>query len=351
MAHTASAIHPAPRTDWKENTPEGEDARLEALALQMLEHQRKSAEAGRIHRGLHAKSSAGVEARFDVLPDLPEYARVGLFAAKASFPAYVRFSNGSSKRRDDRRADIRGIGIKLCGVPGRKIIAGLEAATTQDFLLIRSRSTSFQNADEFVWFVRAASRPALLLPRALMRFGVGKTLRLLSGIRASLAQAKGAVATSHYFSALPIAFGPYAVRYALEPHAPPEPGAALGRSRDPLGEELATRLAAGEVVYDFRVQFFTDERRTPIEDSSRDWKDEDAPFVTVARLTLPRQDLGSPRGRRLAQYIETLSFDPWHATAELRPLGQMMRARKAAYRLSTKERGAAPEPNGSALIE
>ena len=58
------------------------------------------------------------------------------------------------------------------------------------------------------------------------------------------------------------------------------------------------------------------------------------------------QDLGSPRGRRIAERIETLSFDPWHAAEDFRPLGQMMRARNVAYRLSTQERGAAPEPDG-----
>jgi hypothetical protein len=51
----------------------------------------------------------------------------------------------------------------------------------------------------------------------------------------------------------------------------------------------------------------------------------------------------------VAQLIESFSFDPWHALEEFRPLGNMMRARNAAYRLSTIERKAAPEPDGSEL--
>ena len=67
----------------------------------------------------------------------------------------------------------------------------------------------------------------------------------------------------------------------------------------------------------------------------------------MGRLTIPRQDLRLPRNRRVADFVETLSFDPWHAPEEFRPLGNMMRARNVAYRLSTQERGVAPEPDGT----
>jgi hypothetical protein len=105
------------------------------------------------------------------------------------------------------------------------------------------------------------------------------------------------------------------------------------------------------VVYDFRVQFYCDEARTPIEDGSREWKEADAPFTTLARLSLVKQQMNSPRGRRLAEMIEGLSFDPWHTTEEFRPLGNLMRARNHAYRLSTQHRGAASEPDGSESLD
>ena len=47
-----------------------------------------------------------------------------------------------------------------------------------------------------------------------------------------------------------------------------------------------------------------------------------------------------------------MSFDPWHAPEDYRPLGNMMRARNPAYRLSTIERqAAAPEPNGTESLQ
>ena len=152
------------------------------------------------------------------------------------------------------------------------------------------------------------------------------------------------LATTRYFSASPIRFGDYAVHYALTPHARPDAGAKAGTSADYLADELAARLRGGPVVYDFQVQFFVDEAKTPIEDASVEWKEADAPFVTVARLTLPRQDVASDAGRRLAVQVEGFSFDPWHAVEELRPLGNIMRARNVAYRVSTGERRAAAEP-------
>jgi Catalase len=339
--------HMPPGTDWKETIPDGEAAQLEAFAEELRALQKKRARGGPAARALHAKGQAGVEAEFEVLADLPEHARVGLFATPGKHRAYVRFSNGMGIRQSDRRPDVRGIAIKVLGVPGRKIIPGLEDATTQDFLLIGQAATPFRDAAEFVWFVRAAASPALFLPRILVRHGPIGGVRLLRRLLAGIATPVTSVATLRYYSALPIRFGAYAVHYALGPRASEEPGAKPGKTPGYLTEELAARLARGPVAYDFRVQFFVDDARTPIEDASREWKEADAPFVTVARLTLPRQDLGSARGRRIAEYVEKLAFDPWHAPADFHPLGNMMRARNHAYRLSTMERGAAPEPDGS----
>ena len=336
-----------PSTEWKEMIPAGEAERFERLAEQIHELQRKHARGGRASRGLHAKSQAGVEAELTVLPDLPAHARVGLFAAPGTLRAYVRFSNGSGVPRPDRKPDVRGIAIKVLGVPGKKLIPGLADATTQDFLLILNPNTGFVDGEEFVWFVSAAENQALLLPRAMSRFGPLGALAFIARLLRGLSAPVSSLATNRYYSALPSQFGPYAAHWALVPRAQAAEEARRGSSPDYLAEELASRLESGPVEYDFCVQFYRDEEHTPIEDGSRGWTLDDAPLVTLARLTLPQQSMRSPRGRRVAEFVERLSFDPWHATADFRPLGNMMRLRKLAYRLSTKERGAASEPDGS----
>jgi hypothetical protein len=322
-----------PSRDWKEVIPEGEAAHLEELAAVVQKLQQPP------QRALHAKGTAGAEGEFTV-GEVPEDARIGIFAKPGTYKAYVRFSNGASRRQKDQVGDVRGVAVKLIGVPGKKLIPGLENAPTQDFLLIKSSTQPFKNADEFVWLLGAAKSPALLPFKLIGRFGL-RAFSILGRLARSLGMPSSLASTS-FFSALPIRWGDFAVRYSLVPTSAAD--GAGGKSPDHLGEELTTRLAGGPLVWDFRLQFFVDEQKTPIEDASREW---DSPWVTVGRLTLPKQELSSPRGKKLAEFIERLSFDPWHAPEEFRPLGNMMRARNAAYRLSTQARQAAPEPDGT----
>jgi hypothetical protein len=233
-------------------------------------------------------------------------------------------------------------------VPGTKIIPGMEDATTQDFLLIQSATTPFRDANEFVALVVAASGAKLLiLPRFGAVVGFGRALGIVRKLRAGTSAAFLSFAGQRFFSALPIRFGPYAAKYAMLPvgDVPPADPAAQ-RS---LADELSARLAQAPLAWDLAVQLFVAEAATPIEDGSVEWKESDSPWIPVARLELPVQDTGSPAGRKLSARAETLSFDPWHALEEHRPVGQMMRARSAAYRLSTMERGAAPEPSETTI--
>jgi hypothetical protein len=93
--------------------------------------------------------------------------------------------------------------------------------------------------------------------------------------------------------------------------------------------------------WELQVQFFTNEQATPLEDSTVEWT---GPWTPVARLTLPQQAINSEKGKAFSTWAEPLSFDPWHAQEEFKPLGSMMRARNAAYRVSTQARKASPEP-------
>ncbi|HYV47965.1 MAG TPA: catalase family protein [Myxococcaceae bacterium] len=332
---------------WQERIPEGEAARLEVLASQLNAIQKRRAQKnGGVTRALHAKG-LGVTAELTVLPDIDPRARAGIFAAPGTFRAYLRYSNGSGLRQHDKVGDVRGLAIKLLGVPGKKIIPALENAPTQDFLLVQSPTTPFRNAEEFMAFVRAAESPATLLPKVLFHFGPLSGLRLIRKLVAGVSRPVPSVATARYYSAAPIRWGDQAVHLALTPHAASPAEARTPEGHDGIGEEMTARLAAGPVTYDFQLQFFKDEASTPIEDASVEWKEADAPFVTVARLTIPKQDMRSPRGQKIAAFVETLSFDPWHAPVEFRPLGNIMRARNAAYRMSTHERKAVPEPDGS----
>ena len=179
--------------------------------------------------------------------------------------------------------------------------------------------------------------PLGLLPYLLKRYGFGGGLRMLKKFAATFGKPFRGFAVEAFFSAAPIACGPYAVRVRLQPAdagLPPIQGTAWA-------QDIADRLRRGPLGYQLQLQFFVDEASTPIEDASVDWPESVAPYLTVARLTLPQQDVDSAAGLALAERIEATVFDPWAALAEHRPLGDVMRARRVVYFESQKQRGAA----------
>jgi len=329
-----------PSKDWREVRSGDEDARFERYAAQLSQLQTESAAGRSPGRALHHKGHGGFEATLEVLGDLPEHARQGLFARPGRYDAVVRFSNGASRRQKDDAGDVRGIAVKVLGVEGAKVLG---TARTQDLLAILSPVTPFRTADEFVAMVWAARSPALALPRVLGALGL-RGLGILRKLLAGIGQPVTSLSTRRFYSALPIQCGPYAVRFALTPVAAPDGAVTAGPDR--LRGDLETKLRAGPVEYALELQFFVDEASTPIEDASVDWPEGVSPYVRVGKLVLPKQDAGSERGRSLASRVESLSFDPWHALVEHKPLGNMMRARKHAYLASTKGRSAVGEPDG-----
>jgi hypothetical protein len=327
-----------PSTAWKEVVAENEATLFESLATQLRDlQQARGASAGGLRRALHAKPNVVTHATFEVLSGLPAHAAVGLFATPKTYQAVVRFSNGTGGVQPDRRPDVRGVAVKVLGVGGIKLIPGMEQAPTQDFLAILTPAVPFHTPEEFVWVVVNSASPLSFLPKALVRLGPGRALKVLGALQKNLGKPVPSLAINRYFSALPIRFGDYAAKYSFVPMG----ATASGETPDDLGAELAGRVAKGPLTWELQVQFFTDERTTPIEDPTVDWP---TPYTPVARLTVAKQDVQSERGQKLASWAEHLSFDPWHAQQEFRPIGAMMRSRSAAYRVSTQARSVAPEP-------
>jgi hypothetical protein len=290
---------------------------------------------------LHNKRVGGFEARLEILGNLPEPARHGLFAEPKVYDALVRYSNGSSVPQDDAKGDIRGMAVKVLGVDGAKVLG---TARTQDFLGILQSTTPFRTADEFVGVIYASRNALLALPRMLGSVGL-RTFSILPKLIKAVNQPVTSLATRCFYSALPIQCGPYAARFAFVPTgAPDSDGASAGPNR--LTDDFTARLRKGPIEFAMDLQFFVDEPRTPIENGSVDWPVDIAPYVRVAKLVIPQQDVASERGQSLAARIQNLSFDPWHALVEHRPLGGMMRARKATYFASAKGRAAEGEPDG-----
>ena len=95
-----------------------------------------------------------------------------------------------------------------------------------------------------------------------------------------------------------------------------------------LGHALKERLSTAEASFEFCLQFQTDAEKMPIEDASVEWKEDDSPYVPVARIVIARQDIN------LAETVsrcEAVAFNPWFSLVEHQPLGNMNRARRRIY--------------------
>lgn len=325
---------------WQERIAPDEEARFEAIGRELAAMEAQRA-GGTPDRVLHKKANAGALAFLEVGDDVPAALRVSLFGSPGRYPAFVRFSNGAFHRQSDKAPDIRGIALKVMGVPGRKLIPGLEDAQTQDFSLIQSPSVPFASPEEFVTVVRAMrGSKAMALPRLIGGLGFGRTFGLLAKL-AKLPQPKS-LPRARFFSAAAYKLGAQAVRFGLEPLDPPAD--ATAGTPDGHGDLVTRILRERPLRWRLSAQLYVDESVTPIEDSTVGWPEDKAPFVPLATLVLPRQDLTGARGQALRARIEQLSFDPWHATEDLRPLGGVNRARKHAYKYSSIQRAAAAEP-------
>ena len=67
---------------------------------------------------------------------------------------------------------------------------------------------------------------------------------------------------------------------------------------------------------------------TDVEDSRIEWKETQAPFFKVATIRIPQQTFDTPQQNA---FCENLSFSPWHALPEHKPLGVTNRLRKVIY--------------------
>lgn len=188
-------------------------------------------------------------------------------------------------------------------------------------------------------------------PQALKQV-VSTTARLAEnvletvGLESAMLKDFGHVATNPlgetYATQVAIRWGDYFGKVALVPvspnlvelHGKHLPHASEWNAlRDEFSRFFKEELKA---VWELRVQLCTDLEKMPVEDATVEWDETESPYLTVATVTARAQEVYSDQRRVFVD--ELLSFNPWHALAAHRPLGNVMRARFKAYAMSTKFR-------------
>ncbi|WDZ97385.1 catalase family protein [Herbaspirillum sp. WKF16] len=300
-------------------------------------------------RAVHAKSHGLLRGVIEVLPDLPATHAQGICARPGTRPALLRLSTTPGDMLSDKVSTPRGMALKMVGVEGERL-AGSEGDVTQDFVLVDSPAFSAPSARKFLANLKllaATTDKAPELKKALSALLRGAEHMLESaGKESATLVALGGHPETHplgetYFSQAPILWGPYMAKVAVAPVSPALQALAgspvdLKDNPDGLRDAVRDFFAAGGAEWELCVQLCTDLERMPIEDATVPWPEELSPYLPVARIRVPAQVAWS--GPRSYAVDDGMSFSPWHGLAAHRPIGSIMRVRKAAYEMSARFR-------------
>jgi hypothetical protein len=284
---------------------------------------------GTTYRFPNTKTHAAVRAEFTVDPDLPEEFRIGVFREPRSYPAWIRFSSTLPIPNPDKVNDLRGIGLKLIGVDGPKLLPSDENGSTHDFLFLTPQTFLTRTPEQFYEFACTGAlkqRKSLAEFWKILLFGLRNPAVITNLLRSQIQIAS--LLEVLWYSSTPYLFGSRAVKYSLKPWLPPSSKIPGNPTNNYLREGLARQLRETSAGFDFRIQFQLDPYKQPIEDALVPWKEEDSPWHKIATVVLPKQEIDSPE-----QLIfgENLSINPWRCLAEHRPLGGVNRVRRRIY--------------------
>lgn len=326
----------------EELIPNGEAAMTQDIiqtAVRIVDQHREST---RYLRDAHAKAHGCVKAEVQVLPNLTDELRQGVFSEPGkTWQATMRLSNGNAYPQFDSIRDARGMAIKLLDVPGKQLLADQQSRGEQDFVMFSHPNFFVSDVAEYRQNVGAQADG-----KKLMAFFPGwdpRTwqVRHLFIALATLSPAPESPTQTTYFSVSPYKFGNANAKFRVTPDPDSCPAYTLPAQnqklpnflRNALNQQLSTdRVPACFVL---QIQRQDADQYMPIEDTSIEWKEKEAPFETVARIKLPAQDFDTPA---LNVQCDNQSFNPWFGLEAHRPIGGINRLRKAVYEAASDYR-------------
>ncbi len=261
--------------------------------------------------------------------NIPAQFAKGMFIPDRSYQAWIRFSNASNDASNaDIKKDARGIAIKILGVSGQKILESEKQATTQDFIMINHPVFFANDAKRYLSFMNDVNSHNMVrklhIPFAL---GFKGTMNALGARNSQIANPLYA----RYWSMVPYQLGlgndRQAVKYSVRACSMQPNNLPKNPSHDFLREALKKTLQSTDACMEFLIQPRTSNQML-VEDSMTEWDEKAAPFYQVATIHIPKQNFDTPEQNK---FCENLSFTPWHALSEHRPLGAVNRMRKVIY--------------------
>jgi hypothetical protein len=337
--------------------------------------------AGVRKRVFHAKTHACLLGALTLRPDRPAAVRRGILAdgGKERYNVLARFSNGVGTVDHDLKPDVRGIALKIFGVPQSSAAAAPAATQCVDWLMTNSTNAFGRDQEEFVLFMEANAGSPLKLPVFLAQH-----LEVAALLLKAAARVIPSLATERYWSGHPYLLGnDIAMKFNVAPLADADASTGIADDRaeagrvdslvqgavqgagtieerlkrwfavhtpdaspllaDYLRRDLVHRLGQAPLRFTLSVQLEKSADTTPIENTLVEWKEADSPSIPVADLELVRESTAVDN--------ESLRFSPAQFIGAHRPLGNLARGRLFTYTASQDGRSAAAsDPDEGAVF-
>jgi Catalase len=342
--------------------PDADEAKTTEALIATLRYinEKTFADGGHAIRSVHAKTHGILQGYLEVDAGLTHDLAQGLFAKPGRYPVVMRFSTIPGDILDDSVSTPRALAIKVIGVEGERL-EGSEGDVTQDFVLNNGPAFGAPNPKRFLARLRLLARTTNRAQRlkkilsAVMR-QAQKIIVVITGGPNSTVATLGGHPQTHilgdtFYSQAPLRFDDFIAKISVAPKSPELK--ALTRSPlnvngvpNGLREAVLDFFSKNGGVWEVRAQLCTDLEHMPIENAAVVWSEEVSPYQRIARITVKPQLAWSEV--RSSVVDDGMSFTPWHGLAAHRPLGGIMRVRKAAYEAAKKFRA---ERNGRVIQE
>jgi len=301
---------------------------------------------GRAVRGAHAKSLGVVKAEVEILAHIPAAYAQGIYATPGRHGALIRFSIANNHLGPDAHlGSVLGFAIKIFGIPGDKLVEDEPSPNTFDLVLKNNPTFVANTARHYVVLQEVGNDSGRYLARG--KEGVRELLTdLLTGkgtfaqedwaweemfafVKAAQTPVRNPL-LNNYWSMAAVRHGDFIAKVRVAPVAESASKVIhheidLTAGPDVYGPAVADELQASSFDFDLQVQLCADLERMPVNDSTVEWPEALSPFVTVARVHIPRQDITDTSNLDKA---DALAFNQWRVTDEHRPMGEIMDVRR-----------------------
>jgi hypothetical protein len=348
--------------------PVREKAEIEQIIEKSLLLQAKSAAQQHrpIGRGTHVK---GVCARarfevFDVTAGRDERLAMrlakGMFAKPGIYPATVRFGNSDPRKNSDFKPDVRSLSFSVELAQGTA--PSMAHSGRQDFSLQNTKTLPINDASAFLALskVLTASKPAAALWSLPFKDKL-RVLGTLALVQPQMHQTIKPYQQLRYESNVPFRHGLIdVVKYSATPSPHNHANPLDKKNPNGLQDELIRHVQKDSKMssFDFGVQFLDTGRMTYwgkprdadfwIENASIAWNETEAPFHTIARLTL------LPKSHLQPEAAQAVYFDvTGNSTPDSTPVGSINRARwpsEVASRRARLQADRIQEPEPSSYL-